>query len=245
MKGFILIRFVGLIVNCSLKGEPITGGKMQVERLKFLKAIGFVKHAISNKDDAGAMNCLHVRFEQDRCILTGTDGSVSKKAIIVGPQEEQISIDESAGKSKKQRDSKLQFMIPYADLMSFETLVDEHKQKAKKLQKDDTRLLMLEIGDTYLESFGTEHTYQQPAFDPIDIEGKFQITMETVNEVFILPGRAAQALKGFDKVEDVQVVFSGDDDKNQILFIQEATDFEALLMPSQSGEQPGEGTEEE
>jgi len=200
---------------------------MILDRLELLKAIGFLKHAISDKEESNGYNCLHVRFEKDKFILTAGNGFVTKKAILMRPiTTEEMSRDDLDREKEDVKESP-RFMIPLSTLSSFEKLISNHKKKAKKLAKNVQSFLYVEVEKNCLESFGVEIQYKQPAFQFLDFEGQFQIQQGAVVGSFINSKWMESAVKGFDGSTPVSVTYTGN--KKPIHFYQDSTEFEAIM----------------
>ena len=196
---------------------------MILDRLEFLNAIGFIKHVIPDSDDSGT-NCLFIRVENDKFILTGGGSHASKKVTLVRP----ISTEEAAKPQKKNALPKT-FMIPLGTLLSFETLMQKHKKKAKKMAKNDASYLYIDVDDKELQSFGVVMGYPQPPFSYKNLEPLFEKKKGEVSELPILSGELGDIMSGFAKSKQVQITFSGDG--NPVHFFQAATEYEAILIP--------------
>lgn len=196
---------------------------MILDRQEFLSAIGFIKHVIPENDDSGK-NCLFVRVENDKFILTGGGEFAAKKVVLVRP----ISTEEAAKEQKKKALPK-SFMIPQGTLLSFETLMQKHKKKAKKLAKNDESYLYIDVDDKELESFGVVLAYPQPSFLFKELESLFEKKKGQVSEIPVLSGEVEGIMKGFSKSKQVKITFSGDG--QPIHFFQASTEYEAILIP--------------
>lgn len=196
---------------------------MILDRLEFLKAVGFLKPAIVTDQDTSAFHSLHLRVEQDRVVLTAGNSDIAKKVVMVRP----ISTDEMS-KEQLEKDKPHQFMIPYSNLMSFETLIKKHKAKAKKLGKKDQGYLYIEIEKDRLESFGVELVYTQPSCEYRDFESGFDVQKGPVSEIFLVSSNAEKAFKGFDGSSPVEVSMCGDG--KAIHLFQKSTKFEAIVQ---------------
>lgn len=202
---------------------------MLLDRLEFLKAVGFVKPAMVEDTDT-AFNCLHVKVYDDQCYLYAGNGNLSKKAHIVRP----ITTEEAADMGVK--DTKETFLIPFSAMHSFEQLVKKHKKKAKKLSKNDASYLYIEISKDNLESFGMDVVYKQPSHDPVNFEDDFNIQRSVAEDAIILnPKETANAMKGFDGSKPVEVTTTGEG--SPIHFHQKSTSFEAVLQQTEPEEE--------
>ena len=80
-------------------------------------------------------------------------------------------------------------MIPKGTLESFETLMNKHKKKCKKLAKNDPTHLYIDITNEELESHGVVLRYPQPIYDFKDLETLFQKKQAPITDVNLLLGR--------------------------------------------------------
>lgn len=194
---------------------------MNLDRLEVLGMIGFIKHVIPDGDESGN-NCLFVMIDGDKVICTGGGVHAAKKVVLV----RHMDMEEQA-KTKKLPPNT--FMIPKGTLESFETLLNKHKKKCKKMTKNNPSQLYIDITSEELESHGVILRYPQPISKFKDLEGLFSKNKEPVTDINLMPGDVSSIMAGFKKSKPVKTTFSGDD--GQIHFIQEATDYEAILIP--------------
>jgi len=205
---------------------------MILDRIEFLSAINFIKHVIPDSDDSGK-SCLFVRVEDDKLILIGGGEFAAKRVVMLRP----ITTEEAA-KDQKKASLPANFMIPKASLLSFETLMQKHKKKAKKLAKNDESFLYIDVDDKELESFGVVLTYPQPSYLFKDMENLFQHKKGMITDVPVLSGDMEAIMKGFSKSKNVKITFSGDGEPMH--FYQESTQYEAILIPPADDESDDE-----
>jgi len=205
---------------------------MILDRIEFLSAINFIKHVIPDSDDSGK-SCLFVRVEDDKLILIGGGEFAAKRVVMLRP----ITTEEAA-KDQKKASLPANFMIPKASLLSFETLMQKHKKKAKKLAKNDESFLYIDVDDKELESFGVVLTYPQPSYLFKDMENLFQHKKGMITDVPVLSGDMESIMKGFSKSKNVKITFSGDGEPMH--FYQESTQYEAILIPPADDESDDE-----
>ena len=205
---------------------------MILDRIEFLSAINFIKHVIPDSDDSGK-SCLFVRVEDDKLILIGGGEFAAKRVVMLRP----ITTEEAA-KDQKKASLPANFMIPKASLLSFETLMQKHKKKAKKLAKNDESFLYIDVDDKELESFGVVLTYPQPSYLFKDMENLFQHKKGMITDVPVLSGDMEAIMKGFSKSKNVKITFSGDGEPMH--FYQESTQYEAILIPPANDESDDE-----
>ena len=194
---------------------------MILDRLETLSAISFLEPAIPKKADSGR-NCIFIRVDEDKLILTAGNEYVVKKAILIAQ-----NTTEGAGGKAQGRKLPDRFMIPRPELLAFKKLMEEDKAECKKLAKNDPSHLFVEIDDKELISFKGKIDYEQPTFLFKELEPVFSITKSSVDEMPLMSGDARAALKGFLDSQPVEVSFTGY--KNPVHF--EQGDFEALLIP--------------
>ncbi|RKY04688.1 MAG: hypothetical protein DRP56_09745 [Planctomycetota bacterium] len=205
---------------------------MILDRIEFLSAINFIKHVIPDSDDSGK-SCLFVRVEDDKLVLIGGGEFAAKRVVMLRP----ITTEEAA-KDQKKASLPANFMIPKASLLSFETLMQKHKKKAKKLAKNDESFLYIDVDDKELESFGVVLTYPQPSYLFKDMENLFQHKKGMITDVPVLSGDMEAIMKGFSKSKNVKITFSGDGEPMH--FYQESTQYEAILIPPANDESDDE-----
>lgn len=198
---------------------------MILDRLEFLKAVKFLKHSISDNEEK-AKSCLHLRVEDDKCVLTGGGSYTAKKVVLNRP----ITTEEMSKKGIEDDFGAKSFLIPKGTLLSFETLMDKHKKKCKKLSKNDASYLYIEVDEGNLESFGVEISYKKPRFDFIDFEPLFQVKKKPVDEIGLNSLDTKHVVDGFDKSSVVILTMCGED--KQMHFYQKETEYEAILLPS-------------
>jgi len=194
---------------------------MILDRLETLFAISFIEPAIPKGSDTGK-NCLFVRVDNDKLIFTGGGHFVTKKVVMVRPN----TIEEAARPGKKDKPPET-FMIPRADLFAFKEMMKEHKADCKKLAKNDSSYLFVEIDDKELISHDGKIVYEQPKFEFKDLESAFQIKKKAVSEIPVISADILSAVTGFKKSKQVEITFTGH--KNPIHFQQ--GDYEAVLIP--------------
>lgn len=193
---------------------------MILDRLETLSAINFIKDAIPEKSESGR-NCLFLRVDEDKLVLTGGGEFLVKKAILIRPN----TIEEAARKGKEKTPKT--FMIPRGDLFAFAEMMKQHKSECKKMAKNDPSYLFVEIDDTELISYNGKVVYEQPKFEFKDLEFRFAINKDSVSEIPVMSSDMSTAMAGFKKSKPVQVTFTGD---MQPIHFQQG-DFEALLVP--------------
>lgn len=201
---------------------------MNLDRLEVLNAINFIKAVIPESEDTGK-NCLFVRCEEDRVILTGGSEYAAKKVVLVRHMDM-----EEAAKTKKLPPKT--FMIPKAAAESFLTLLNKHKKKCKKLAKTDPSHLYIDITHENLSSHNTILRYQQPVYQFKDMEQLFTKKQSPVTGMFSYSGDLESVSKGFDKSKQVVITFSGDGEP--VHFHQPATGYEAIYIPPPEEEEP-------
>lgn len=190
-----------------------------VDRLELLKVISFIKSVIPKKDETGR-NCLFVRVNKAIITFIGGNEFVIKKVVLTRPittTDEEVNQDELPKT----------FMIPRADIMAFEKMMEEHKTECKKLAKNDPSYLFVEINKGKLTSLDADIVYKQPIFEFKDLEPYFQITRGTVSDIPVMSGDISAAVFGFNKSDQIDITFTGHN--SPILFEQE--DYKALLIP--------------
>jgi hypothetical protein len=210
---------------------------MIIDRLEFYNAVKFIEHVIPDDEESGN-NCLFVKIEFDKLILTGGGEYAAKRVPLVRP----ITVEEAAKESKDKSTSGT-FMIPKGTLLAFESLLKSHKKKCKKLAKNDPSYLNIEISQKTLESNGVELTYDQPVFLFKDLNPLFEFKKDAVSETIISSPEMESVMKGFRKSKPVIVKMCGED--NPIYFMQEASGYEAILIPSPPEEPDDPGKDEE
>lgn len=209
---------------------------ISLDRKEFLKAIKFIKPAISESAKSLAHNCLHVRVKSDSVIFTSGNGYVTKKAPMIRPAD-QITIDNDDQQDDEEKGLDF-YMVPLSTLQAFELLVKKHGEKAKELSKSDPGHLYIEVGHKCLSSFGVEIQYDQPAFSPEDFESKFEFNGQTTNGLVTAEINSKDfedCITGFSGSSPVKMTYCGDD--FPLHFQQEKTDFEALLVQRRESEQ--------
>lgn len=204
---------------------------MILDRLEALAAISFIEPAIPKGSETGK-NCLFVRVDEDKLILTGGGQFVTKKVILIRPN----TVEESAraGNGKKLPKT---FMIPRADLFAFKEMMKEHKADCKKLAKNDPSYLFVEMDDTELISHDGKIVYEQPKYEFKELESVFQIIKDSVSEIPVISADVIAAVTGFKKSKPVEITFTGH--RNPIHFQQ--GDYEALVIPPVEKEEPEGG----
>jgi len=194
---------------------------MILDRLETLSAISFIEPAIPKGSETGK-NCLFVRVDGDKLIFTGGGQFVTKKVVMVRPN----TVEESARTGKKNKPPKT-FMIPRADLFAFKEMMKEHKADCKKLAKNDSSYLFVEMDETELISYDGKIVYEQPKFEFKDLEFAFQIAKDSVSEIPVISADVISAMTGFGKSKPVEITFTGEG--NPIHFQQ--GDYEAVVLP--------------
>lgn len=171
---------------------------MILDRLATLSTISFIKHAIPNESKTGK-NCLFVRVDEGKLILTGGSEFCIKKGLLVAENT-------TSGTSKLPDN----FMIPVAKLLAFETMLKKDKAECKKLEKNDASYMHVEITDKELVSYEGSVAYEQPKFQYKDLEGIFQINKSPVSDLSMMSSDIADALSGFMKSDPVTITTTGD-----------------------------------
>lgn len=194
---------------------------MILDRLETLSAITFIEPAISKKAETGR-NCMFVRVENDKLILTGGSEFVVKKAILIRP-----NTVEEAGRTGKKKLPPNTFMIPRADLWAFKEMMKEHKADCKKLAKNDPSYLFVEIDDKELISHDGKIVYQQPKYEFKELETVLQVEKYSVDEMLMMSPDILAAMTGFRKSKPVMITFTGTE--SPIHF--EQGDYEAIAIP--------------
>lgn len=194
---------------------------MILDRLETLAAISFIEPAIPKGAETGK-NCLFVRVDEDKLIFTGGGNFLTKKVIMVRPN----TVEES-GKATKGKSLPKTFMIPRADLFAFKEMMKEHKADCKKLAKNDSSYLFVEMTDSELISYDGKIVYEQPKYEFKDLESVFNITKEPVSEIPIISADVISGMIGFSKSNPVEITFTGP--KGIIHFWQD--DYEAIVLP--------------
>lgn len=197
---------------------------MILDRQEVLRAIAFIAPVIPEGNESG-MDCLFIRAESDKLILTGGGQFAAKKVVLVRP----ISTEEAA-KDQKKATTPETFMILKGSLMSFETLLKKHKKKCKKLAKNDASYLYIDLDNQELESFGVSIHYKQPSYQFKDLEPRFQVKQEATTESIIMSGDMANMMKGFLKSSQVKAVYCAKDKAKLIHFSQKSTEYEAVFI---------------
>ena len=194
---------------------------MNLDRLEVLRMIGFIKHVIPDDEDT-MRNCVFVRVDGDRVTFTGGADHSAKKVVLI----RQIDMEEAA---KTKTPPAKTFMIPKGTLESFETLMNKHKKKCKKLAKNDPSHLYVDIQHDQLESHNVILLYPQPSHKFKELETLFQKKQSPVTDLFLLPGEMSDTIAGFTKGKQVKITFAADG--GPIHFHQPSTDYEAILIP--------------
>ena len=194
---------------------------MELDRQEVSSAILFIAPAIPKKVETGR-NCLFVRVEEGRIILTGGNEFVVKQVVLVRP----ITTTEAEG-AKEGNALPKTFMIPRAEVMAFKEMMKEHKVDCKKLSKNDPSYLFVGIEEDRLISYDAKIDYQQPKFEYKDLDPIFQITKGTVSEIPVMSGDISDTVFGFKKSEKIDITFTGH--QGPILF--EQGDYKAILIP--------------
>ena len=120
-------------------------------------------------------------------------------------------------------------MIPKGTLESFETLMNKHKKKCKKLAKNDESHLYVDISNDELFSHGVILKYPQPEFQFKNLSTLFEKKQAPVTDVSLISGDVENIMKGFAKSKQVKITFSGDGEP--VHFFQPSTEYEAILIP--------------
>lgn len=207
---------------------------MILDRLETLSAITFVEPAISKKAESGK-NCLFVRVESDKLILTGGGEFVVKKAILIRPN----TVEEAAKTGNKKLPPKT-FMIPRADLCAFKEMMKQHKSDCINLAKNDPSYLFVEMDDKELISHDGKIVYQQPIFEFKELESVFQVKKNAVSEMIMMSGDISAAMTGFRKSIPVMITYTGS--KKPVHF--EQGDYEAIVVPPLEKEEENDNGEQ-
>lgn len=208
--------------------------KMTLDRFVILSAIDFIAPAIPKGSETGK-NCLFIRVDGDKMILTGGGLFVTKKVVIQA--ENTIQAFKDSG--NKNAGSKT-FMVPRADVFAFKKMMEEHKADCKKLAKNDPSYLHIEVGDLELLSHDAKIVYDQPKYEFKDLESVFQIVKGSVSEIPLISSDVISAMTGFKKSDPVEVTFTGP--KSLIHFQQ--GDYEATVLPPVEKEEEKPGGEQ-
>ena len=161
---------------------------MQLDRSKLIKAIKFLKPAISKADEAEqkisdkikALTYIHVRIDEGKCIMTAADGHMGKRVIL--ERSPQLLLEPT------EQDPDQEFLIPRATIEAFETLCQKHKARFEKLAKIDHSLKFVDIFSDSLESHKNVITYEQPVGIRFpDIDGFFFANKSSVMNIRINP----------------------------------------------------------
>lgn len=201
---------------------------MILDRLETLSALEFIIPAIPNKAETGK-NCLFIRVDEGKLILTGGGEFVIKKDILIRPN----TTTEAAGQEGNKTALPETFMIPRADIMAFREMMKEHKSDCKKLAKNDPSYLFIEInkigdnGEMELISHEGKITCQQPRYEFKDLETNFYIAKEPITEIPMITADITAAMTGFQKSKPVEITFTGY--KKPVHFQQ--GDREAIVLP--------------
>lgn len=205
--------------------------RMTLDRFVILSAIDFIAPAIPKGSESGK-NCLFIRVDGDKMILTGGGLFVTKKVVIQA--ENTIQAFKDSG--NKNAGSKT-FMIPRADVFAFKKMMEEHKADCKKLAKNDPSYLHVEVGDAELLSHDAKIVYEQPKYEFKDLESVFQIVKGSVSEIPLISADIISSMTGFKKSDQVEVTFTGP--RNLIHFQQ--GDYEATVLPPVEKEEEDTG----
>jgi len=193
---------------------------MIFDRLETLSAISFIEPAIPKKAETGR-NCLFIRVDDDKIVLTGGSQFVVKKAILIRPT---TTVEQADTKKKVLPKT---FMIPRADLLAFKEMMSQHKADCKKMAKNDPSYLFVEMDDEELISYDGKIVYQQPKFEYKDLESVFQITKGAVSEIPVMSSDISDAVSGFQKSKKIDITLTGP--AGLIHF--EQGDYESILIP--------------
>lgn len=192
---------------------------MSFDRLETLAVIDFIKGVIPNKSETGK-NCLFVRVDEGKLILTGGGEYVTKRAPLI----QSVANEDFTRKIGRIPD---QFMIPLSELLAFREMLMGHKEVCKKLQKTDPNAHLIEITGDKMISHDGEISFKQPGHAFKDLETQFQIIKKSISETKIISADMSDAMTGFKKSKPVEVTFTGPE--NPIYFQQ--GDFEAIMLP--------------
>lgn len=194
---------------------------MILERLEVFDMIKFIEPVITSETETGK-NCLFIRVEDGKLICIAGNEYAIKKDVLIG-----VNAIEASGKAKKKGALPETFMIPRPELLAFKAMMDEHKAHCKKMSKNDPSYLHVEITDNELISHDGCITYSQPSHEFKNLEPFFQIKKDNITDLKVRSGDLAAALKGFNKSEDIEITFSGD--QQPVHFLQ--GDYEAVMLP--------------
>lgn len=186
---------------------------MDFDRVELYSALNFMVSVIP-KDAKNGKNCLFVRVEDGKLILTAGGEFTNKKAVIV-------SQNTTTGTGLPEK-----FMIPRADLFAFQEMMKEHKAVCKNMDKNPDNHVV-SITDSELKSHDAVITYNQPKHLFKDLEPLFQIKMDHVSSMPIMKKEMTAILTGFKDSARIDVTYSGDG--KAVHF--EQGDFEAILIP--------------
>lgn len=202
---------------------------MQLDRSELLKAIKFLKPAISKADQSEqnvsdqikALTHVRVKIEDDVCTMTASDGYCGKRVILNKPP--QLLLE-----GEPEKPENIQCLIPRATLEAFETLCQKHKSKFEKLSKIDHSLKMVDIYPDALESHKDRLEYSQPVGIHFpDLDQLFFASGAPVQDIKVNPLIVIDALKEFHG--SVEITFSG---ANRPVHIKtEDLTFQAFFLP--------------
>lgn len=199
---------------------------MILDRLETLAAISFIEPAIPTEEKTGK-NCLFIRVDGDKLILTGGGEFVTKKIVLVSPNT-------TEGSAKKEELPQT-FMIPLAELLGFKAIIKAHKVDSKKLGKEDENRLFVEIDHQKLVSHDGIVDFKQPKYPFKELETLFNIKKKSLGEIPVMPADIDTAMKGFQKSKKVDITFTGD---NKPIHFQQG-DYEAVVIPPVEKEDDG------
>ena len=209
---------------------------MQLNRSELIKAIKFLKPAISKADELEqqvsdkikALTHVHVKIDGDVCQLTAADGHCGKRVLLNRPTQLELE-----GDGPEIEDG--EFLIPRATLEAYETLLIKHKSRFEKSARIDHSLKLIDIFSDSLESHKDKIEYLQPVGVHFpEIDQLFFANAEPVQNIKINYMTAIDALKEFN--DHVEVTFSGEN--GAIYIATEDKTYQAFFLPVQRG---GEG----
>jgi hypothetical protein len=202
---------------------------MQLDRSVLLKAIKFLKPAISKADEEEqkhsdkikALTHVHVRIDAGKCIMTAGDGTCGKRVHLKRPSQLVL-----VGKEEKTPDQ--EYLIPRATIEAFETLCQKHKAKFEKSAKIDHSLKLIDIFDTSLESHKNVIRYEQPiGLEYPDLDQFFFANKEPVTDIKFSSGVVIDCLKEFGC--HVEISFAGQ--REAVYICNDGAEYEAFFMP--------------
>lgn len=205
---------------------------MQLDRAKFIKAIKFLKPAVSKADEQEqnvsakikVLTHIHVKIDGDVCTMTASDSHCGKRVILNKPP--QLLLEE---KHTEIEDG--EYLIPRATAEAFDVLCQKHKARFEKSAKIDHSLKNIDIFSDSLESHKDVNRYEQPVGVTYpNLDTLFYANGSDVQNMKVNPLILIDALKEFHNI--VEITFSGPN--GPVYMRTEDLTYQAFFMPVQT-----------